>query len=539
MTTSRVYDGTTAAAKLTDGVLGAGVIGGDSVTLGLTGTAYNSQDVATANTITGTYVLGGASAGNYQLASSVFSAAGNITPVTLTITASAQSKVYGNADPALSYTYSGLVSGDTASAITGSLAREGGENVGVYAINKGSLAAGSNYTISYTGTNLTITPAILTVTGGTVQTSRIYDGSTKILVTSNGTVGAGVIGADDVAVSLTAAYASANAAAGIKVNGTYSLSGASAGNYMLSDSAFSAIATITPKQLNILSPGQVVTEREYDGTVLAAKLSDGALDGVLASDFGRVVLDLTDTRYNSANVAEATTISGRYVLHGAAASNYTMSSFDFRTSGEIIKATLAVSPVAGQTRIVGQSDYEIAFTPSGWKGDDGVSLLSGGLSFEGSDAPGNRFITLGNLSAGGNYDLRLTSGGTLAIVAKAEEGGKDSENKGGTGTKESTSEKRPAEVAVATERAQRAHVQSTHNTDQVVYVWVDPSLLAPDDADNNDGGTGIVTLGKSIAYRCSSPSGGMVADKGNALYPMVSVCEVVAEGGSATSARMR
>ena len=90
-------------------------------------------------------------------------------------------------------------------------------------------------------------------------------------------------------------------------------------------------------------------------------------------------------------------------------------------------------------------------------------------------------------------------------------------------------------MAVATERVQRAHVQSTHNTDQVVYVWVDPSPLAPDDADNNDGGTGIVALGKSIAYRCSSPSGGMVADKGNALYPMVSVCEVVAEGGSAAT----
>ncbi|MFT0891553.1 YDG domain-containing protein [Pseudochelatococcus sp. G4_1912] len=43
------------------------MLGGDSVTLGLTGTAYNSKDVATANTITGTYVLGGASAGNYQL----------------------------------------------------------------------------------------------------------------------------------------------------------------------------------------------------------------------------------------------------------------------------------------------------------------------------------------------------------------------------------------------------------------------------------------------------------------------------------------
>jgi hypothetical protein len=78
-------------------------------------------------------------------------------------------------------------------------------------------------------------------------------------------------------------------------------------------------------------------------------------------------------------------------------------------------------------------------------------------------------------------------------------------------------------------------MHTTHNTDQVVYVWVDPSLLAPDDADNNDGGTGIVTLGKSIAYRCSSPSGGMATDKGNVLSSVAAVCEAVAESGSAAT----
>ena len=74
VTTSRMYDGTTAAAKLTDGTLTAGgVVGGDTVTLQLGGTVYNSKDVATASTITGLYTLGGTGAGNYVLASSAFS----------------------------------------------------------------------------------------------------------------------------------------------------------------------------------------------------------------------------------------------------------------------------------------------------------------------------------------------------------------------------------------------------------------------------------------------------------------------------------
>ena len=83
----------------------------------------------------------------------------SVTPAPLLITADAQSKLYGATDPALTYIASGLLFSDT---LTGGLSRSVGENVGSYAINQGTLA-NSNYTISYTGSNLGITPAILTV----------------------------------------------------------------------------------------------------------------------------------------------------------------------------------------------------------------------------------------------------------------------------------------------------------------------------------------------------------------------------------------
>ena len=90
----------------------------------------------------------------------------SITPATLAVAADGQTKVYGQADPTLSYVPSGFQFTDNAAGVlSGTLARAPGEAVvgSPYAINQGSLAANSNYTIAFTGNSLTITPAPLTV----------------------------------------------------------------------------------------------------------------------------------------------------------------------------------------------------------------------------------------------------------------------------------------------------------------------------------------------------------------------------------------
>ncbi|MGC4011317.1 MAG: MBG domain-containing protein [Pseudomonas sp.] len=104
--------------------------------------------------------------GNYRI-----SYEGNllhITPAQLEVTAHDQSKVYGDADPALSYSVSGLKNGDNANGVLngGALLRESGENVRPqgYAIGQGNLALSSgNYTLVFTDGNLQITPAQLVV----------------------------------------------------------------------------------------------------------------------------------------------------------------------------------------------------------------------------------------------------------------------------------------------------------------------------------------------------------------------------------------
>ncbi|WP_375303882.1 MBG domain-containing protein, partial [Niastella sp. OAS944] len=81
----------------------------------------------------------------------------------VTVTADAKSKIYGDADPALTYkiTSGALVYGDN---FSGALTRVAGINVGVYAIQQGNLALSSNYILSYAGANFTITERAVTIT---------------------------------------------------------------------------------------------------------------------------------------------------------------------------------------------------------------------------------------------------------------------------------------------------------------------------------------------------------------------------------------
>ena len=93
-----------------------------------------------------------------------------ITPKPITVTADAKSKVYGEADPPLTYQVIGtLESGDV---FTGALSRDAGSNVGEYAITKDNLALNANYSITFVAAKLTVTAADLTVTAA--DKSKVY-----------------------------------------------------------------------------------------------------------------------------------------------------------------------------------------------------------------------------------------------------------------------------------------------------------------------------------------------------------------------------
>lgn len=125
-----------------------------------------------------------------------------ITPKTLNVTANNMSKYYRDADPTFTYSSSGLISGD---GFTGALTRNTGDDVGTYAITQGTLSAGANYTINYTGANLTILAKNVSTSASIVLDHETFDynGSEhKALVSSiTDTDGSVPIGTDDYSVT--------------------------------------------------------------------------------------------------------------------------------------------------------------------------------------------------------------------------------------------------------------------------------------------------------------------------------------------------
>ncbi len=139
-----------------------------------------------------------------------------ITKLTINVAAVAKTKVYGESDPALTYTFSPALIGSD--AFTGSLDRTPGESVGDWAINQGTLALSGDYTLAYTGADLTITKKALTITANNITkefnttytilgteftTNGLVNGDavTSATITSAGTAQAATVGNHTIAIS--------------------------------------------------------------------------------------------------------------------------------------------------------------------------------------------------------------------------------------------------------------------------------------------------------------------------------------------------
>lgn len=100
-----------------------------------------------------------------------------ITPKPVTVTAAALGKIYGDADPAFTYTLSApLVPGDV---FTGALSRTAGEDVGDYAILQNDLLLSDNYSLTYVGADLSIGKKDIDVTANVI--SKTYGEADPVL----------------------------------------------------------------------------------------------------------------------------------------------------------------------------------------------------------------------------------------------------------------------------------------------------------------------------------------------------------------------
>jgi hypothetical protein len=152
----------------------------------------------------------------------------------LVVTADNKTRIYGDANPSLTYTVTGFVNSETSSVLSGSptIATTAGltSNVGTVAITAAAnnLTA-SNYSFTYANGSLTITPAALTVTGA--NTSVTYSG---VAQTNSAATVSGLKNSDSFTIAGYGTGTNYNAAAYTDTLAATPVSGTLASNYSIS-----------------------------------------------------------------------------------------------------------------------------------------------------------------------------------------------------------------------------------------------------------------------------------------------------------------
>ncbi len=337
--------------------------------------------------------------GNYDLAYQ-----GNnltITKALLNVIADAKTKVYGDADPSLTYQVSGLKNGDTAGAVLngGSLSRVAGENVGVYGINQGDLALNSgNYDLSYQGNNLTITKALLNV---------IADAKTK------------VYGDADPSLTYQVSGLKNGDTAGAVLNGggLVRVSGENVGNYAIQQGGLGLVSgnydlayqgnnlTITKALLNVIADGKTKVYGDADPSLTYQ------VSGLKNGDSAGSILTGGLNRDAGENVGVYGINQGGLVL--------TSGNYDLAYQGNDLTITKALLNVFAdaKSKQVGTADPALTYQVSGLKnGDSAAQVLAGGLGRVGGEAVGQYDILQGGLAlTSGNYQLNY-QGNLLSIL---------------------------------------------------------------------------------------------------------------------------
>ena len=170
---NKIYDGTTPATLSGSSAVISGKVTGDVLGVYASG-SFSNKSVGTGKTVNISSIsLTGSDKGNYVLASSgnQTSAKASITKKSLTVTADDKSVEYGDAAPTYTASYSGFVSGESKSNLSGSLSFScsytSSSNTGTYTITPSGHTS-SNYNINYAAGTLTVGAKSVAYSGGTV-----------------------------------------------------------------------------------------------------------------------------------------------------------------------------------------------------------------------------------------------------------------------------------------------------------------------------------------------------------------------------------
>jgi len=348
----------------------------------------------------GSYPVTASFAGDVNNTAASASATLVINPAVLTVTSANATRIYGDPNPAFSFTITGFVNGETVAVVSGSpvcTSADPTAAVGTYPITctTGTLAA-ANYTFTFVSGNLTITPAALSVAAA--DATRVYGDPNPAFT---GTI-TGIKNGDNI----TATYSTTATAA--SPVGTYPITPAlvdptsKLGNYTVTST--NGTLTVTPAPLSATAAN---TTRAYgDPNNLT-----GTLTGVKNGDDITAVYSTTAT---------ATSVPGTYPITTSLLDptnklgNYSV--VITNNTLTIVPATLTVS-VANASMVYGDAVPALSGTIAGIKNGENITA-SYSTTATSTSAPGTYPIVAAVSDNGtgvlANYTVVINNG-TLTI----------------------------------------------------------------------------------------------------------------------------
>ena len=322
-----------------------------------------------------------------------------VDPRPITVKGDELSKIYGENDPALTYTITeGNLVGDD--KLSGGLSRAPGENTGVYGIEQDSLTAGENYDLTFIDGELSILPKSLSITA--LDQTKIYgEEDPQFAADYSGF-------AFDEDKSVLEGVLSFDRETGEGV-GTYDITpeGLSSSNYDIT--YVEGELTINRKPLTVRADdvNKVYGEDDPEFSVEYSEFAFNETEAVLEGD-------LEFEREPGQHVGEYSITPS-----GLSSSNYAITFVD----GTLVidKAELHVT-ADDKTKLVDQPDPVFTASYNGFVPGEDQEVLDGVLEFtrEPGEEPGDYDITPGGLTAE-NYNITYHSG-ILTILDFVPEG---------------------------------------------------------------------------------------------------------------------
>ena len=346
-----------------------GLVGSD--TLDYTLDREDGEDV-------GTYAITATLGSNPNYDVTVNDGVFTITEKAVTLDIANKSKVYGDVDPALTATATGLVGSDT---LDYTLDREDGEDVGTYAITA-TLGSNPNYDVTVNDGVFTITEKAVTL--DIANKSKVY-GDVDPALTATAT---GLVGSDTLDYTL-------DREDGEDV-GTYAITAMLGSNPNYDVTVNDGVFTITEKAVTL----DIANKSKVYGDV------DPALTATATGLVGSDTLDYTLDREDGEDV-------GTYAITAMLGSN---PNYDVTVNDGVFTITekAVTLDIANKSKVYGDVDPALTATATGLVGSDTLDYT---LDREDGEDVGTYAITA-TLGSNPNYDVTVNDG-VFTITEKA------------------------------------------------------------------------------------------------------------------------